>query len=100
MRSGLFLPAVPQHGQLVSLWLHSGNDVPAFCSMSKVKGKTVPGVEPVQLGLCRTCSTNPNLTHYEINREFGLGPVTNGSVHWHKLQHSRSTPQPVRICLY
>lgn len=80
---GLFFSAVPQHGQLVSLWLHSGNKASTLCSMSKVKGRTALGVGPEQLGLCRTCSTNPNLNHYEINREFSLRSVTDDAVHWH-----------------
>lgn len=84
---GVLLPAVPQHGQLVSLWLHSGNEAQAFCSMSKVKGKTALHAEPVQLGWCRTSSPTPNLNHYGINGKFVLGPVTNDAVHWHKLQY-------------
>lgn len=96
---GLFLSAVPQHGQLVSLWLHSGNEAQAVCSTSKVKGKAALSVEPAQLGSCRTCSTTPNLNHYEINGEFGLGSVTNDAVHWHKSQHSCSISRRTCTCL-
>lgn len=97
---GLLLPAVPAHGQLVSLWLYGGTETTAFCSMSKVKGKTALSVEPVQLVWCRTCSTNPNLNHYEINGEFGLGSVTNDAVHWHKLQDSGKISPRIRMRLY